>query len=156
MCLRYPPTIVACVCIHLACKWSKYQIPLSAEGKKWFQYVDQTGKVNLEMLDRLVSEFLGIFDKCPSRLKKKIMASTKATKEEEERRARGDIAAASYTPDFSLARTDPQQQQQGQPRQGSGAPKGTTQLPVQQHPAGGRGGMPPNKQHGRPGEKIKY
>jgi len=29
MCLRYPPTIVACVCIHLACKWSKYEIPLS-------------------------------------------------------------------------------------------------------------------------------
>ena len=31
MCLRYPPTIVACVCIHLACIWSKYQIPVSGE-----------------------------------------------------------------------------------------------------------------------------
>ena len=31
MCLRYPPTIVACVCIHLACKWSKYEIPISGE-----------------------------------------------------------------------------------------------------------------------------
>merc|ERR1712012_1386674 len=28
MCLRYTPTIVACVCIHLACKWSNYKIPL--------------------------------------------------------------------------------------------------------------------------------
>ena len=28
---RYPPTIVACVCIHLACKWSKYEIPLSGQ-----------------------------------------------------------------------------------------------------------------------------
>ena len=31
MCLRYSPTIVACVCIHLACIWSKYQIPVSGE-----------------------------------------------------------------------------------------------------------------------------
>ena len=81
MCLRYPPTIVSCVCIHLACKWSDYQIPLSAEGKTWFQYVDNTGQANLELLERLVTEFLAIFNKCPSRLRKKIMASTKATKE---------------------------------------------------------------------------
>lgn len=67
MCLRYPPTIVACVCIHLACKWSSVHIPLSKEKKEWFHYVDKTGKANIQLLDNLVKEFLGIFEKCPSR-----------------------------------------------------------------------------------------
>lgn len=74
MCLRYPPTVVACVCIHLACRWSKYRIPLSAQKKEWFYYIDTTA--TQELLDRLTGEFLAIFEKCPSRLKKKIMAST--------------------------------------------------------------------------------
>lgn len=26
MCLQYKPTIVACVCVHLACKWSKWEV----------------------------------------------------------------------------------------------------------------------------------
>ena len=76
MCLRYPPTIIACVCIQLACKWSNYKIPKSSEGKQWFTYIDP--KVSLELLEKLTEEFWFIFDKCPSRLKKKIMASTKA------------------------------------------------------------------------------
>ena len=76
MCLRYPPTIVACVCIHLACKWSNYMIPASTEGKPWFQYVDPLATQAL--LERLTEEFLHIFEKCPSRLKKTIMASTEA------------------------------------------------------------------------------
>jgi cyclin T len=78
MCLRYPPTVVACVCIHLACKWSKYKIPRSAENKPWHWYVDPTATVDL--LERLTEEFLSIFQKCPSRLKKKIMASTQAVR----------------------------------------------------------------------------
>lgn len=76
MCLRYSPTIVACVCIHLACKWSNYKIPMSAQNREWFTYVDPTA--TLELLEQLTEEFLKIFDQCPSRLKKKIMASTQA------------------------------------------------------------------------------
>jgi len=76
MCLRYPPTIVACVCIHLACEWSRYKIPESREGKAWFHYIDPSA--DQALLDRLTQEFLVIFKKCPSRLKKKIMASTEA------------------------------------------------------------------------------
>jgi len=76
MCLRFPSTIVACVCIHLACRWSHYKIPESREGKAWFNYIDPSA--NQELLDKLTSEFLVIFEKCPSRLKRKIMASTEA------------------------------------------------------------------------------
>uniref|UniRef100_A0A0A9WEZ5 Cyclin-T1 n=1 Tax=Lygus hesperus TaxID=30085 RepID=A0A0A9WEZ5_LYGHE len=77
MCLQYKPTVVACFCIHLACKWSnwefnKLQIPQSTEGKPWFWYIDKT--VTQELLEQLTEEFLGIFDKCPSRLKKKIVS----------------------------------------------------------------------------------
>lgn len=103
MCLQYKPTVVACFCIHLACKWSRwevkakkdfdlvpedfgnlmlpFQIPQSTEGKHWFQYVDKS--VTMELLQKLTEEFLHIFDRCPSRLKSKmksISASAQASR----------------------------------------------------------------------------
>ncbi|XP_045530889.1 cyclin-T isoform X2 [Pieris brassicae] len=77
MCLQYKPTVVACFCIHLASKWSNWQIPQSHEGRHWFSYVDKT--VTGDLLERLTSEFLHIFDKCPSRLKKKMMTMSNAS-----------------------------------------------------------------------------
>lgn len=47
--LQYTPPVVACVCIHLACKWSNWEIPVSTDGKHWWEYVDAT--VTLELLD---------------------------------------------------------------------------------------------------------
>ncbi|XP_046399691.1 cyclin-T2-like [Ischnura elegans] len=76
MCLQYKPTVVACFCIHLACKWSNWGIPQSSEGKEWFWYVDKT--VTQELLEELTAEFLVIFDQCPSRLKMKIMSVSAA------------------------------------------------------------------------------
>ena len=83
MCLRHPPKIVACVCIHLACKWSNYKIPLSRLRKEWFMHVlepnwTMDSATTLNLLEELTNEFLTIFEQCPSRLKKKIMASTQA------------------------------------------------------------------------------
>ena len=83
MCLRHPPKIVACVCIHLACKWSNYKIPLSKLKKEWFMHVlepnwNMDSATTLNLLEELTNEFLTIFEQCPSRLKKKIMASTQA------------------------------------------------------------------------------
>lgn len=78
MCVQYKPTIVACFCIHLACKWSKWELKDSMEGKPWFWYVDQS--VTTELLEQLTSEFLAIFDKCPSRLKKRLMATNSMDK----------------------------------------------------------------------------
>ena len=83
MCLRHPPKIVACVCIHLACKWSNYKIPLSRLKKEWFMHVlepnwSMDSITTLNLLEELTNEFLTIFEQCPSRLKKKIMASTQA------------------------------------------------------------------------------
>uniref|UniRef100_A0ABM0MVI0 Cyclin-T2-like n=1 Tax=Saccoglossus kowalevskii TaxID=10224 RepID=A0ABM0MVI0_SACKO len=69
-CLQYKPTCIACVCIHLACKWSSWEIPLSSDGKHWWEYVDSA--VNKTLLNELTSEFVQIMDRCPSRLKRKI------------------------------------------------------------------------------------
>ncbi|KAH3730879.1 hypothetical protein DPMN_056878 [Dreissena polymorpha] len=70
-CLQYRPTVVACVCMYLACKWAKYMIPKSNEGKEWFYYVDPS--VTKELIEDLYNEFLNILDTCPTKLKKKIM-----------------------------------------------------------------------------------
>ncbi|XP_003966543.1 cyclin-T2-like [Takifugu rubripes] len=67
-CLQYRPTVVACVCIHLACKWSNWEIPVSTDGKHWWEYVDCT--VTLQLLDELTHEFLQILEKTPSKLKR--------------------------------------------------------------------------------------
>nr|XP_028577225.1 cyclin-T1 [Podarcis muralis] len=66
--LQYTPPVVACVCIHLACKWSNWEIPVSMDGKHWWEYVD--GTVTLELLDELTHEFLQILEKTPNRLKR--------------------------------------------------------------------------------------
>ncbi|XP_033230451.1 uncharacterized protein LOC117181658 isoform X2 [Belonocnema kinseyi] len=68
MCLQYSPKVVACFCIHLASKWSNYQIQISRDGRPWYTYVDRS--VTEELLKELTEEFLHIFDKCSSKLKK--------------------------------------------------------------------------------------
>ena len=65
MCLRHPPKIVACVCIHLACKWSNYKIPLSKLRKEWFMHVlepnwNMDSATTLNLLEELTNEFLTI------------------------------------------------------------------------------------------------
>eukprot|EP00057_Strongylocentrotus_purpuratus_P012147 XP_011666621.1 PREDICTED: cyclin-T1 [Strongylocentrotus purpuratus] len=74
-CLKYKPTVVACVCIHLACKWTQWTIPKSNDGKGWWEYVDPS--VTEDHLDELTREFLYIIDRCPARLKKRIMGYNK-------------------------------------------------------------------------------
>ncbi|XP_060731731.1 cyclin-T2a isoform X4 [Tachysurus vachellii] len=67
-CLQHRPTVIACVCIHLACKWSNWEIPVSTDSKHWWEYVDNS--VTLELLDELTHEFLQILEKTPSKLKR--------------------------------------------------------------------------------------
>ena len=51
--------------------------------KEWFMHVlepnwNMDSATTLNLLEELTNEFLTIFEQCPSRLKKKIMASTQA------------------------------------------------------------------------------
>ncbi|XP_018105471.1 cyclin-T1 isoform X2 [Xenopus laevis] len=84
--LQYTPPVVACVCIHLACKWSNWEIPVSTDGKPWWEYVEVT--VTLKLLDELTHEFLQILEKTPNRLKRirnwRISQATRKPKEEDE------------------------------------------------------------------------
>jgi cyclin T len=69
-CLEHPPTVVACMCIHLTCAWKGLEIPRSSDDKNWWEYVDHS--VTHEKLEALATEFLTIVEKSPSRLKKRI------------------------------------------------------------------------------------
>ncbi|XP_053311533.1 cyclin-T1 [Spea bombifrons] len=84
--LQYTPPVVACVCIHLACKWSNWEIPVSTDGKPWWEYVDVT--VTLKLLDELTDEFLQILEKTPNRLKRirnwRISQAAKKSKESDD------------------------------------------------------------------------
>ena len=75
-CLQHKPTVIACVCIHLACKWSNWEIPVSTEGKHWWEYLDRT--VTLQLLDELSHEFLHILEKSPNTVKR--ISKWRATK----------------------------------------------------------------------------
>ncbi|KAI1899763.1 hypothetical protein AGOR_G00065100 [Albula goreensis] len=91
-CLQYKPTVIACVCIHLACKWSNWEIPVSTDGKHWWEYVDPS--VTLELLDELTHEFLQILEKTPSRLKR--IRNWRATQAAKKPKSEGQSADGSY------------------------------------------------------------
>lgn len=83
LCLQYKPTVVSCVCVELACKWSNWEIPTSNQGRPWYYYVDQS--VTPELLTELTQDFLNILDKCPSKLKKRIMTWKSGEKDKRDR-----------------------------------------------------------------------
>ncbi|XP_048871911.1 cyclin-T2a isoform X1 [Brienomyrus brachyistius] len=91
-CLQHKPTVIACVCIHLACKWSNWEIPVSTDGKHWWEYVDPS--VTLELLDELTHEFLQILEKTPSRLKR--IRNWRATQAAKKPKADGQAADSSF------------------------------------------------------------
>ncbi|XP_077436959.1 cyclin-T2a [Vanacampus margaritifer] len=103
-CLQYKPTVIACVCIHLACKWSNWEIPVSTDGKHWWVYVDSS--VTLELLDELTHEFLQILEKTPSRLKRirnwRATQAAKKPKSENSQLTDPSVAGPSMLQDHSL------------------------------------------------------
>ncbi|XP_056909447.1 cyclin-T2a isoform X2 [Takifugu flavidus] len=100
-CLQYKPTVIACVCIHLACKWSNWEIPVSTDGKHWWEYVDSS--VRLELLDELTHEFLQILEKTPSRLKRirnwRATQAAKKPKSESSQLTENSVAGTSINQD---------------------------------------------------------
>ncbi|XP_028846675.1 cyclin-T2-like [Denticeps clupeoides] len=102
-CLQYKPTVIACVCIHLACKWSKWEIPVSTDGKHWWEYVDNC--VTLELLDELTHEFLQILEKTPSRLKR--IRNWRATQAAKKPKGEGQVAEGGTLAGPSLAQDHP-------------------------------------------------
>ncbi|MCI4378083.1 hypothetical protein PGIGA_G00211870 [Pangasianodon gigas] len=98
-CLQYRPTVIACVCIHLACKWSNWEIPVSTDGKHWWEYVDSS--VTLELLDELTHEFLQILEKTPSKLKR--IRNWRATQAAKKPKTDGPSSESSSFPGPSLA-----------------------------------------------------
>lgn len=107
MCLKYKPTVVACFCIHLACRWSRWEVniagllplhlsrntkcvsPLTSCcpfcGEKQIPQSTE-GKdwfyyvdksVTMELLELLTDEFIAIYERSPARLKNKLSSTIK-------------------------------------------------------------------------------
>lgn len=62
MCLRYKPTIVASICIHMAVRSNDYIIPESKEGKDWYYYIDPN--LTIDTIDNTLKEFLASIANC--------------------------------------------------------------------------------------------
>ncbi|CAK9303643.1 unnamed protein product [Gordionus sp. m RMFG-2023] len=77
LCLQYKPSVVACVCIYIACKWSNWEIPRSTEGKEWFWYIDKD--VTLLIIQTAMEEFMNIYAKSPHKLKMKLFKKDEST-----------------------------------------------------------------------------
>ncbi|XP_065053213.1 cyclin-T1-like isoform X2 [Rhopilema esculentum] len=69
-CIEEKPTVVACVCIFVACKWMSYEIPETQDKKHWWEFMDSN--TTIEKIEEMSSSFIKILDSCPTRLKKKI------------------------------------------------------------------------------------
>ncbi|XP_058498184.1 cyclin-T1-like [Solea solea] len=61
-CLQYSPSVVACACIHLASKRVNCGIPVSTNGKPWWENIDPT--VTLELLDETPEQSRTCQDAC--------------------------------------------------------------------------------------------
>lgn len=68
--LHFEPSLIACVAIHTALKWTNWKIPPSAQGKEWYSYVHPS--VNVAIMDELVLVFLDIYRKSHCRMKRMI------------------------------------------------------------------------------------
>ena len=81
-CLLYPPVVIACVCINLACKWGHWMIPKSNEKKDWWQYFAPSDFTQ-KKLDTLTDELVTIIDQSPAKmkdhLKRKCLVTTKSS-----------------------------------------------------------------------------
>ncbi|CAF3923444.1 unnamed protein product [Rotaria sp. Silwood2] len=87
-CVKYPPDLIACFCIHLAAAWLKIEIPSPApvttprngsdgtvtentSNKRWFHLVNES--FTEKQLGDLADEFLAIYEKCPDKIKRKLV-----------------------------------------------------------------------------------
>ena len=77
MCLEYPPYIVACVCIQVACVSLKNWVPAClsnyASGISWELYIDKP--IDKNKIEELAGEFSFILEKSPRRLQSQIFQS---------------------------------------------------------------------------------
>ncbi|XP_022701000.1 cyclin-T2-like isoform X2 [Varroa jacobsoni] len=119
MCLQYKPTVVACLCIFMACKWASWQIPQSSEGKDWFNYIDET--VTEQLLEDLMAEFVECLNKCPEKTRNRIMGCIKSKDQQAIASASGSHRSSSGTHSSGGGNQGERTHQQGSHHQGSGS-----------------------------------
>ena len=60
LCLRVKPSVVAAICIHMTCGWSRCDIMDETDGKQWFEYFDPT--ITRQMLDFYAEQVIADFE----------------------------------------------------------------------------------------------
>ena len=84
MCLRYKPTTVACICLHMAFKRFSLSIERSSEGRDWWNYLDPNLKY--ETIDDITKEFVAIIEKCRKAFNKWVTVRNQQTESVESNR----------------------------------------------------------------------
>lgn len=69
LCLQYSPSVVACVCVQVACKWFDEHVSVSSKEKCWWKDVAPT--LTSQLLDELTSDFMDVLKNSPDTLPKR-------------------------------------------------------------------------------------
>lgn len=71
MCVRYPPAVIACFAVHVACYQLRCELDDSPDGRPWYVLMEPT--VTAELLEQLMDEFYDeYFRTCPLLLKRRL------------------------------------------------------------------------------------
>ncbi|CAF1456741.1 unnamed protein product [Adineta steineri] len=119
-CVKYPPDLIACFCIHLAAAWLKIEIPPPASttatingsdtavtentsNKRWFHLVNES--FSEKQLGELADEFLAIYEKCPEKIKKKLVYQSE--RQSQSNPNEGGASSSQHHPSASNAQLRP-------------------------------------------------
>lgn len=94
MCLRYQPTMVASICLHMAFKRFQLKIEKSKEGKDWWNYLDDPN-LTLESIDNKTLEFVAVIEKCRIAFNKWVSVKNQQPESVESRSITGGAASSS-------------------------------------------------------------
>lgn len=87
MCLRYKPTLVAAICLHMAFKRWSLSIEKSKEGKDWWKYLDES--LTRELIEEKMKEFVAVIATCRIAFNKWVSVKTQLSESLESRSGTG-------------------------------------------------------------------
>lgn len=64
MCLKYRPTTVACICLHMAFKSFNLQVQRDEKGRDWWNYTKLDANLKMESIDQITIEFVSVIERC--------------------------------------------------------------------------------------------
>lgn len=78
MCLKYRPTTVACICLHMAFKSFSLSVQRDEKGRDWWNYTKLDPSLKLESIDQITKEFVSVIEKCRKAFNKWVTVTVKS------------------------------------------------------------------------------